>query len=94
MDELHAGSGGVVVALKGTLGVAKGTVVLTDAVDVVPTVFGVKPLPEGAVELPKGGGTTGVTPGGELVVALLEGIKVSEDGTRELVSDGKVVSVS
>jgi hypothetical protein len=91
MEELPVGNGGVEVVLNGTLGVADGTVVFKDAAGVVPTVLTVRPLPEGADELLKKGDTIGVAVGGKLVVALLEGIGRPEDGTRELVNDGKVV---
>jgi hypothetical protein len=91
MEELPVGYGGVIVVLKGTLGVGDGTVVFRETLDVVPIVFGVKPLPEGAVELPNNGGTTGATVGGELVVALLEGRGLPDGGIRELVSDAMVV---
>jgi hypothetical protein len=91
MEELPVGNGGVTVVLKGTLGVADGTVVFKDAVEVVPTVLTVTLLPKDADKLPKKGGRIGVAVGEELVMALLEGIGRPEDDIRELVNDGKVV---
>ena len=94
IEEFPVGYGGVMVEFSDTIGVADGTTVkllvgneeFADGVG-NPTDSAVKPVPVGIVELPNGGGRTGVSVGGALVVALLEGVGILEEGA------GKVLFV-